>query len=87
MFYAPVSPRRLKRKMPFRSYSRAITLLEADMKDIHRWLYLNTLVSLAKSYQETGNRAMAIITYQKALDYEPDFKWVKEDLLPKVLNQ
>ena len=86
MFYAPVALGGSKEDA-VKSYSRAISLMEKSMEDMHRWLYLNTLVSLAKSYQETGNRTMAINTYQKALDYEPDFKWVKEDLLPKMLKQ
>lgn len=85
MYYAPPAVGGSK-KEAIKSYSRAIELLETDMKKIHRWLYLNTLVGLAKSYRETGNRPMAVITLRKALEFEPEFKWVKERLLPEMLE-
>ncbi len=85
MFYAPAALGGSKEKA-VESYSRAIRLLEADMKESHRWLYLNTLVGLAKSYRETGNRSMARITYLKALEFEPGFKWVKDELLPELMT-
>ncbi len=84
MFYAPSALGGSKEKA-VDSYSRAIRLLEENMKESHRWLYLNTLVGLAKSYEETGNREMARLTYLKALEFEPDFKWVKDDLLPELM--
>ncbi len=64
-------------------YEQAIALMERDMPANHRWLYLSTLVSLANAYEKTGRLAMAIGVLEKALDYEPDFKWVKEELLPE----
>lgn len=85
MYYAPPAVGGSK-KEAIKSYRRAIELLETDMKKIHRWLYLNTLVGLAKSYRETGNRPMAVITLRKALEFEPEFKWVKERLLPEMLE-
>ena len=84
MFYAPTALGGSKEKA-VDSYSLAIRLLEANMKENHRWLYLNTLVGLAKSYQETGNRAMARVTYLRALDFEPGFRWVKDELLPELM--
>ncbi len=86
MYYAPSALGGSKEEA-VRSYSRAIRLLEAEMMDIHRWLYLNTLVGLAKSYRETGNRSLARITYLKALEFEPEFKWVKDELLPELTEQ
>lgn len=67
-------------------YLEAIKLLEKNLANNHRWLYLNTLVALAKAYAETGQRELAIQTYRKSLAYEPDFAWVKEDLLPKLMK-
>ncbi len=86
MFYAPRSLGGSKYEA-IKSYTKAIMLMEADMKDVHRWLYLNTLVGLAKSYRDTGNRAMALTTYRKALEFEPDFTWVRDRLLPELLNE
>lgn len=68
------------------AYSRAISLFENNMLPQHRWLYLNSLVGLAKSYQYTDNIPMAIATYKKALTFEPEFKWVRDDLLPELLS-
>ncbi|NLF41952.1 MAG: tetratricopeptide repeat protein [Bacteroidales bacterium] len=67
-------------------YKEAIRLLEKNMAHNHRWLYLNTLVALGKAYNDTGQKGEAIRTYNKALSFEPDFLWVKEELLPKLLK-
>lgn len=68
------------------AYAQAISLFEQNMIPNHRWIYLNSLIGLAKSYQYTGNRALAIATYRKALTFEPEFKWVRDDLLPELLR-
>lgn len=86
MFYAPAALGGSKEEA-IESYRRAVDLLEKKMPDIHRWLYLNTLVALAKSYQETGNSKMARLTYLKALDFEPEFKWVRDKLLPELIQE
>lgn len=86
MFYAPSALGGSKEEA-VNSYSRAIRLMEEDMQDTHKWLYLNTLVGLAKSYRETDNRPMALITYRKALKFEPNFKWVRDNLLPELLKE
>ncbi len=86
MFYAPATFGGSKEKA-IESYRKAIGLLENKMEESHRWLYLNTLVALAKSYLETGNRSMALITYKKALEFEPGFTWVRDKLLPELMQQ
>jgi glycosyltransferase involved in cell wall biosynthesis/tetratricopeptide (TPR) repeat protein len=63
-------------------YSMAIRLLEAGMPNNYRWLYLSTLVSLANSYEKTGDLNSAIRVLEKALDFEPRFSWVKDEMLP-----
>ena len=68
-------------------YEKAIKMFEHSMQYNHRWLYLNTLVMLARAYEETGNDAMAIQTVRKALMFEPGFILAKEDYLPKLLNK
>lgn len=86
MFYAPSALGASKEKA-IESYGRAVRLMETNMNESHRWLYLNTLVGLAKSYQETGNRAMARVIYLKALEFEPGFKWVRDELLPGLIGR
>ncbi|MFP4690820.1 MAG: hypothetical protein ACLFMU_02805 [Bacteroidales bacterium] len=64
-------------------YQQAIELMEANMKNNHRWLYLSTLVSLAEAHKETGDIKKGIAILEKALSFEPDFHWVKEEKLPE----
>lgn len=64
-------------------YEKAIRLMEARMHPAHRWLYLSTLVSLAGAYEKTGKLPRAIQTLEKALRFEPRFKWVKDEMLPE----
>ncbi len=65
-------------------YSEAIRLMEANMQNNHRWLYLSTLVGLARAYEKTGDYEMAIATLEKSLTFEPNFLWVKDEVLPEI---
>jgi tetratricopeptide (TPR) repeat protein len=66
------------------SYRKAVALFEKNLTPNHRWLYLNSLVGLAKSYQYLDQHWMAVATLESAMRYEPGFKWVKEELLPEA---
>ncbi len=65
-------------------YQHAIALMEDDIQNNHRWLYLSTLVSLANAYEENGQKARAVQMLNKALEAEPGFVWVKDELLPEL---
>lgn len=67
-------------------YQKSVRLFEQNMKPNQKWLYLNSLVGLAKSYQHTDRKSFAIATYKKALTFEPEFKWVRDELLPELLR-
>ncbi len=69
------------------AYQRAIQLFEQDMQPRFRWLYLNTLVGLAKGYQYLDRNSFTIATYRKSLTFEPEFKWVRDELLPEALRR
>lgn len=86
MYYAPAMFGGSKTKA-IEHYAQAIELMETDMQNNHRWLYLSTLVSLAQAYEYTGNHSLAIATLEKSLRFEPDFKWVKEELLPELQSK
>ncbi len=86
MYYAPAMFGGSKTKA-IEHYKHAIELMEADMQNNHRWLYLSTLVSLAQAYEHTGNPGLAIATLEKSLRFEPDFKWVKDELLPELKSK
>ncbi len=68
-------------------YEKAIDLMEQNMNNNHRWLYLSTLVSLAEAHKETGDLEKGIAILEKALRFEPDFHWVKEEKLPEFRSQ
>lgn len=48
------------------------------------WLKLNTMVWLGKTYEANNQFRKSAETYRNILRHEPDFKWVKNDLLPEV---
>ncbi len=64
-------------------YAKAVELWGNNLPDNHRWLYLNTLVKLATAQKETGGLDQAITTLEKALQFEPEFRWVRDELLPE----
>ncbi len=68
-------------------YSRAVEILEGDMPNNLRWIYLSTLVSLANAYEKTDQLDHAIRVLEKALEFEPDFMWVKEEMMPEFLSK
>ncbi len=83
LFYAPPIFGGSKRRS-IEHYARAVELFEQNMPTSQRWLYLSTLVSLANAYQETGDTESAMRTFRKALSFEPEFKWVRDELLPEL---
>jgi tetratricopeptide (TPR) repeat protein len=48
------------------------------------WGYLESLAWLGRSYEQLENYEAAKFIYQKALSIEPEFGWVKYNLLPAL---
>jgi len=48
------------------------------------WGYLDAFAWLGIAHSSTGDFKSAITTYKKALEVEPDFAWIKYELLPKA---
>ena len=71
-------------KEAIRNYKKAIELFEKESRT-DEWLYLDALAFLGKSYMRLGETEKAIITYKKALHIAPNFRWVKDSLLPKAV--
>jgi len=68
-------------------YAKAIALWEQELPKNQRWLYLSTLVSLAKAQKDTGDLDQAIATLEKALQFEAEFQWVRDELLPEFRDK
>ncbi|MFP4489449.1 MAG: tetratricopeptide repeat protein, partial [Bacteroidales bacterium] len=64
-------------------YIKALERMEAvQPRQKEDWIYVNTLVVLAATYEKTGNYTDACAVYEKIMDYDPGIRWVKEDLYP-----
>lgn len=70
------------------NFKKAKTLMELNPQEInHDWNYLSLLAIIGQSYEELGDLEQAEAFYQLALQKEPDFKWVKNELLPQIEKQ
>ena len=66
-----------------KSYEKAINLFEKNDSDIAiNWLYLDALAWLGQAYMRNERHDEAVSTFEKALEIEPNFGWVKFALLP-----
>lgn len=65
-----------------KAFQKAVNLFEEH--NYRGWLYINTLANLGKTYHALGQNQKAIDIYKKALDVEPNFKWVSYQLLPQA---
>jgi len=69
-------------------HEKSIKLFEKDNNYLkYNWLYLLVLTNLGRWYTEANNIEKAKFIYEKALEFEPEFLWVKNDLYPKILNK
>lgn len=67
------------------SFREALRLYEADrgLSDCN-WRYLSTMVLLGQLLEKMEDYTGAHDAYRRALRREPDFKWVRDELLPAV---
>ncbi|WP_372949142.1 hypothetical protein [Mariniphaga sp.] len=67
-------------------YSKALKIMESKSEEIkrHNWIYLNLLTLVGQMQQEMGNPYQAKKYFEQALKIEPNFVWVKEELLPSL---
>jgi len=68
-----------------RAYEKSIELFEKQPEALqYNWLYLDTMIFLGQAYSSQGQWTKAVATYEKALKFEPNANWVKQELLPKA---
>ena len=68
-------------------FEKAVRYYEVQPDYAQNWRYLNALAWLGQAYQKVEQPSKAIATYQKALEVEPNFGWVKYKLMPQVIAQ
>jgi tetratricopeptide (TPR) repeat protein len=70
------------------SYRKAEKLMEQDKgQTTGDWNYLNLLSLIGQTYEETGKFDEAKYYYDKILNVEPAFDWVKNGLLPGLAKK
>jgi tetratricopeptide (TPR) repeat protein len=71
-----------------RCFNQAIALFEKNPANLAcNWHYLHALVWLAQSHDKLGEVAEAKRIYEKILQREPGFQWVKRELYPDLLKR
>lgn len=64
---------------------RSVELYEKDTESLaSNWRYLDAYAWLGQCYKALGKTEEARKVYEKALDHEPGFIWVKNGLLPQL---
>ena len=72
-------------KEAIESYEKCVQLYEANPAALtSNWMYLDALAFQGQAYLKNGDTGKAIATFEKALQAEPEFGWVKFTLLPKA---
>lgn len=65
-------------------YLRSISLLEKHGDNGCSWSYLNAYINLAYCQMKLKQYAAAQQTYNQLLAIAPNFRWVRENLVPKL---
>lgn len=69
-------------------YKKAEKLMEEDSRQLSgNWNYLSLLTIIGQACQESGDLTRAKYYYDKALHTEPEFVWVKSELLPALAKK
>jgi len=53
----------------------------------NNWMYLNVLMILGQSYEKTGDLSMAKTLYEKVLQIEPGFTYMRDTLYPSFMEK
>ena len=69
-------------KEAVRLYEKAVLRMEKHQNLKQNWLYLNVLTTIARHYEEEKQWQKAVLIYEKILQQEPEFSWVKDTLYP-----
>nr|WP_319999352.1 hypothetical protein [uncultured Draconibacterium sp.] len=66
-------------------FLQAIEQMEASPAELENdWNYLSLLSLTGQSYEKVDEYDKAKNIYEKALQFEPDFKWIKDELYPDL---
>lgn len=67
-------------------YEKVLKLLRESNGGEHprTWWYFNAYTQMGLAAQKSGNKTLAKKIYHNILSIEPNYKWVRDELMPKV---
>lgn len=68
-------------------YLKASKILEKNKDTDMNWVYLNLLTTIALAYDKTGRPNDAKLMCVKILRKEPNYRWVKDTIYPRLLDK
>jgi len=68
-------------------YLNGCRILEKNRDTDQNWVYLNLLTTIALAYDKIDRPKEARLMYEKILHKEPNYKWVKDELYPQILER
>jgi len=68
-------------------FQNGIKLMEYSKTTDQNWFYLNVMTLAAQAHVSLGEFAKAKSLYEKIIRFEPNFKWVKNNLYPDLLKK
>jgi tetratricopeptide (TPR) repeat protein len=72
-------------KEAIKAFENSVKLYESKPESLtENWQYLDALAFLGQAYIKDEQPKKAIVIYDKALQVEPEFNYVKKSLLPKA---
>jgi tetratricopeptide (TPR) repeat protein len=76
------------KKTAIEYYQKAQGIMEKNPSEIkYDWNYLNLMALIGQAFRDIGHISEAKKYYEKILDIEPAFLWVKNELYPEILKQ
>ena len=75
------------KKEALQLFRKAMLLVEKSGNTHNNWFYLNILTLTAQTYESLEQYSQAKAQYEKILRFEPEYKWVKNELYPALLNK
>ena len=68
-------------------FQNAMKLMEIEKLTDKNWFYLNVMTLTAQAHVSLGELVKAKAIYEKAIRFEPGYKWVKNELYPELLKK
>ena len=65
-------------------FQKGLKLIENSKNTTNNWFYLNVLSLTARAHESLNQNEQALQLYEKTLRFEPDYKRVKNELLPAL---